>query len=158
MIFHQGRILACQRAVEKSEGGRWEFPGGKVEAGESDHVALAREIEEELAMSVSPGVMVKMVAHGKIELWAYECCWDGIGMEVREHQEIRWVQPDKGDTLDWAPADVDDLGSCQEDLFSHSLSLRAMVAAAVSADFLLGPSPVPSSWFIHLTEATKVRE
>ncbi|MBR9761591.1 (deoxy)nucleoside triphosphate pyrophosphohydrolase [bacterium] len=106
VILYQGRVLACQRAVGKPEGGKWEFPGGKVEEGESDQVALAREIEEELAMSVSLGSVVKSVSHGEIELWAYRSCWDGVEMELREHRDAKWIIPAEGDMLDWAPADV----------------------------------------------------
>ena len=78
-----------------------------MEEGESDQVALAREIEEELAMSVSPGSMVKSLVHGEIELVAYRSCWDGVEMELREHQDAKWIIPSEGDMLDWAPADVE---------------------------------------------------
>ena len=77
-----------------------------MEEGESDQLALAREIDEELAMSISVGLLVKQVVHVEIELWAYRSCWDGKEMEVREHQEVRWIGPVEGDRLDWAPADV----------------------------------------------------
>ena len=106
VILHQGRILACQRAAGKREGGRWEFPGGKVEAGEEDGEALVREIDEELAMSVNVEDFVTKVVHGEIELWAYRCRWDGDAQEVREHQEVRWIESEEGAALDWAPADV----------------------------------------------------
>ena len=57
-IVHDGRVLACERAAPPEVAGRWEFPGGKVEPGETDAQALARECAEELGVRVAVGARV----------------------------------------------------------------------------------------------------
>ena len=81
LILEEGRVLACRRSFNKDEAGKWEFPGGKVESGERDEEALAREILEELEMQVLVGRRLCSAERGGLELIGYVCervrdeCW-----------------------------------------------------------------------------------
>lgn len=105
-----GRLLACRRAPDRHLGGKWEFPGGKIESGESPEAALVRELHEELGVTVEPGEPLTPVIHdygrGPIRLIPFLC-------EIREgrptafdHSELRWCEASELPALDWAAADV----------------------------------------------------
>ncbi|MCL4139485.1 UNVERIFIED_CONTAM: hypothetical protein GTU68_007820 [Idotea baltica] len=92
-----GNILIAQRAQNKHEGGKWEFPGGKVEPGESRRAALGRELYEELGIEVNHSARLISVYHEYVEksvyLDVYEVTqWDGTP-SGREGQPIEWVSP-----------------------------------------------------------------
>jgi 8-oxo-dGTP diphosphatase len=105
-----GCLLACRRPAGKHLGGLWEFPGGKVEAGEMPEIALLRELREELGVEV-------IVERGMTEVpWDYPAvairllpfvCRISQGGPPRaiEHAELRWLTLDDLKTLAWAPAD-----------------------------------------------------
>jgi 8-oxo-dGTP diphosphatase len=108
-IVVDGRVLACERAEPPEVAGRWEFPGGKVEPGETDEEALVRECAEELGVRVSIGDRVGRdvpLAHGRAQLrvWFAEL----IEGEPRplEHSDLRWLAPDELDSVPWLPADA----------------------------------------------------
>ena len=105
-----GQILACKRARGSHLAGRWEFPGGKVEPGESKRAALLREIQEELGVSVEIDeafVAVKWT-DGRVEicLSPYICRLISGNPHPLDHEEIRWCVPDELNLLNWAPADI----------------------------------------------------
>ncbi len=109
VIEHQGTILLTQRPGDKQQGGFWEFPGGKIEAGESPHQALKREIREELAIEISVGPVLETVYHrydwGTVLIIAYHCTWlDGEikHLEVADHA---LVVPEKLSAYNILPAD-----------------------------------------------------
>ena len=106
LIFENNRILVCQRPFDKDEGGKWEFPGGKVEPGETPQGALRREIEEELDVIVQVGEAMTPVEHGRIFLIPY-CCEILEGdLLLKEHLAMRWVAAKELLDLDGAAADL----------------------------------------------------
>ncbi len=110
IIYKEGKIFLCRRKPEKSLGGYWEFPGGKVEAGEAPEAALQRELHEELAMEVTIdryfGTSRYDYPDFSIELIAYCCTFKRSSFTLTDHDAYEWVKP--GELLDWklSPADV----------------------------------------------------
>ena len=109
VLIEDGRVLAAQRAPGKHQAGRWELPGGKTRPSESDAQALARELTEELSITVRVGARLGestyTYPHATITLVAYRCeRIDGVPTAI-EHAQLRWVEPDQLASLDWAPAD-----------------------------------------------------
>lgn len=107
----QGRMLACQRSSDQSMAGKWEFPGGKVEAGEDEAQALIREMEEELACKIQVGDRLSPVEHDypdfSIRLIPYRChIVENAPLKLLEHAAIRWLMPEQCALLDWAEADI----------------------------------------------------
>ncbi|MBB4696820.1 8-oxo-dGTP diphosphatase [Actinoplanes abujensis] len=109
MIIVDGRVLACERSAPPEVAGRWEFPGGKVEPGESDQVALARECVEELGVRVEVGDRVGPdvpLAHGRAVLRVFAVrLLDGDMPRALEHTSMRWLAKDELDSVHWLPAD-----------------------------------------------------
>jgi 8-oxo-dGTP diphosphatase len=90
--------------------GKWEFPGGKVEAGESPRAALAREIFEELGVIIRVGELLGSgtanVGTRVVRLDVYEATMVSGTITLREHSEVRWATADELHDFDWAEADV----------------------------------------------------
>lgn len=109
-IIESGRVLACARSEPPEFAGRWEFPGGKVESGESDKDALVRECLEELGVSVEIFEQVGMdvpLAHGRAVLRVYAArLLNGDRPQLLEHADMRWLAADELDSVDWLPADA----------------------------------------------------
>ena len=104
------RYLVGQRAANKSQGGLWEFMGGKIELGETPEQALARECREELALEIEDEHIIDSVVHEypekTIRLTLISCSpKSGSIPKALEHQQIRWVTRAEMDTMDLAPAD-----------------------------------------------------
>ena len=110
-----GRILMQRRRQDRIHGGLWEFPGGKVEPGESPEVAIIREIDEELGialdeMELSPlafasGPADPPVSENPLVILLYTCRkWHGEP-ECRDGEEIRWFLPEELSSLDMPPLD-----------------------------------------------------
>ena len=120
LIVHDGRVLVARRAEGKSNPGLWEFPGGKVEAGETHATALAREIKEELGVDVKVGSHLASNEHAypfaTVRLHAYFCevklagengpFADKPEPRALEHAEIRYVSPAEWNSLEFAPANT----------------------------------------------------
>jgi len=112
IVLRDGRVLAARRAPGQKNEGLWEFPGGKVEAGESDEDCLEREMYEEF------GVRGKTLAHvcdnhyvygalgESILLCAYVFEWRTGDFDLRVHDEIRWVDAQEIMCLRFSPADI----------------------------------------------------
>lgn len=109
VVREAGRCLVARRNSGGTQGGKWEFPGGKQEAGESEVQALIREFAEELAVSVSVGrrLYVGAFTNGAKEyrLEAWETTLLGRDFHLSEHQELRWVEPAELLGLDLSESD-----------------------------------------------------
>jgi 8-oxo-dGTP diphosphatase len=100
-----GRLLAAQRNRPVQYAGLWEFPGGKVEPGETPEVALARECREELGVHIEVGVLVGEVDIPIGRLAVYRALLISGEPSPREHRELRWLAPDELDNVPWIAAD-----------------------------------------------------
>lgn len=109
VIVKNGAVLCAQRG-KGSLAGLWEFPGGKIEPGESPRAALEREIEEELTCAVKVGDKVTTTDHeydfGIVSLTTFLCELVDGEPTLSEHTAVRWLAPHDLHELDWAPADV----------------------------------------------------
>jgi 8-oxo-dGTP diphosphatase len=109
VILTDGRVLACERSAPPEVAGRWEFPGGKVEPGETDEAALARECAEELGVRVAVGARVGPdvpLAHGRAVLRVFAVALlNGDIPRNLEHTAMRWLAVDELDSVPWLPAD-----------------------------------------------------
>lgn len=110
IIKKDGLILATQRSATMSLPRKWEFPGGKLEAGESPEQCLQRELQEELAISVRVGQGLEPVTHRYstfvVTLYPFECDNLQGSMILHEHSAACWLSPHELPTLDWAEADL----------------------------------------------------
>jgi 8-oxo-dGTP diphosphatase len=100
-----GRLLAAQRNQPPQYAGLWEFPGGKVEPGETPEGALARECREELGVAIEVGALVGDVEIPIGVLRVYRARLISGSPSPREHRELRWLAPDELDDVPWIDAD-----------------------------------------------------
>lgn len=110
IAFDGEKILVAHRNPTGQMGNRWEFPGGKVEEGETPQEALKREIEEELETEIEVGDYLTTIEHNypKFHL-SMKCYWARIieGKPVLlEHEAARWLSREELDSVAWLPADV----------------------------------------------------
>lgn len=112
LLDADGRVLMAQRPEGKAMAGLWEFPGGKVEAGEAPEEALIRELAEELAIDVSADCLAPLTfashAYDDFHLLMplFVCRkWRGT-MHPREGQALRWLRPERLRELPMPPADL----------------------------------------------------
>lgn len=122
VIYRDNAVLACRRRPEKSAGGQWEFPGGKIEAGEDPEEALARELEEELSLSdAQVGSLVARavtpVGNKDIDL---ACYWVETSTHVAEstdHDAFEWLGIEDFDSVQWAEPDLPTLRAIEKNGF-----------------------------------------
>jgi 8-oxo-dGTP diphosphatase len=100
-----GRLLTAQRGAPARYAGLWEFPGGKVEPGESPEVALVRECREELAVEIAVGALVGEVLLDIGTLRVYRAAIVRGQPVAGEHRALRWLAPHEYDAVDWIAAD-----------------------------------------------------
>ena len=107
LVLKEGRILASSRPADRSYSGRWEFPGGKAEPGESLEAALKREMLEELDMPIAVVRRFRSIAVSEKLTVTFFICRPENGAEprAREHQQWRWADPAELRTLDFLDAD-----------------------------------------------------
>ena len=106
-VLRQGRMLAAQRGHPAELAGQWEFPGGKVERGESHVFALARECREELGVEIRVGAQLATAElPGGARLILFEAALIDADAEPIpvEHLSLRWVDPNEAVDLDWLAA------------------------------------------------------
>lgn len=110
VIVRDERVLCAQRGPKGSLAGLWEFPGGKIEPGDTAREALIREIDEELLCEVVVGDEVTTTTHdydfGRVTLTTFWCELGGGEPALTEHAKVCWLAPEDLDQLDWAPADM----------------------------------------------------
>ncbi len=108
-IVHNGRLLAQQRRYPAKDAGRWELPGGRVEPGETEQDAVARECKEELDVEVRPtgrvGTDVPLDNGMLLRTHTAELLDGEAEPKAVEHHDVRWVAADELSDLDWLPAD-----------------------------------------------------
>jgi 8-oxo-dGTP diphosphatase len=110
LIEEGGRVLVAQRSVTQSLPLKWEFPGGKIEPGETEAEALVREIREELGIEIEVGKSLRSTTHAYPEFSLTlhpRLCRIASGIPVtHEHTKIEWCGPAELEVLDWASADI----------------------------------------------------
>ena len=109
-IIRKGdRILATQRGYGEWQDW-WEFPGGKMEAGETPEEALKREIREELSTEISVDEFLCTVEHDypafHLKMHCYLCSLIGEALHLNEHEAAKWLTKNELDSVKWLPADV----------------------------------------------------
>lgn len=118
----EGKIMAAQRGPGSALEGFWEFPGGKIEPGETPEETLARELREELLTDAEVGPFVARSEFdydfGTVRLDAYFCTIVGQEPTLTEHQEIRWLGAEDLFSVEWAPADVPIIEALKDQLES----------------------------------------
>ena len=109
IICKDNQIFATQRGYGDFKGG-WEFPGGKMEPGETPEAALVREIREELAVEISVGDLLTTVEHDypnfHLTMHCYLCQLTGGEITLLEHEAARWLSKGELYSVEWLPADV----------------------------------------------------
>ena len=109
IITHSGRIFATQRGYGEFKDG-WEFPGGKMEPGETPQQALVREIQEELDTEIEVGELVETVEYGypgfHLTMHCFLCTVRSGALVLKEHEAARWLTREELNDVDWLPADV----------------------------------------------------
>jgi len=112
IIFNGDEILCVQRAENKYSyiSKKYEFPGGKIESGETEVEALKREIKEELSLSIQIGNKFLTVLHDypdfRLIMHSYLCEIGHKDLILHEHIDLKWLKRDALDSLDWAAADL----------------------------------------------------
>lgn len=110
VICHGDKIFATQRGYGEFKDG-WEFPGGKIEAGETRKQALIREIREELDTEVEVGELIETVDYDYPDFHlTMHCFWCTVrsgNLVLKEHEASKWLTVDQLDSVAWLPADRD---------------------------------------------------
>jgi 8-oxo-dGTP diphosphatase len=114
VVMCDGKVLCCRRGQGNFETiAKWEFPGGKVEQGETEREALKREMREELHYDIEVNAKIVTSQYdyefGTVVMTTYYCAPVDTNQEpvLTEHTELKWLKPSELHTLDWAPVDVE---------------------------------------------------
>jgi 8-oxo-dGTP diphosphatase len=119
-ILDGGRLLAARRLEPAALAGGWELPGGKVETGEDDLVALVRECREELGAVITPGRRIGgdwPMAGGDalLRVWTATVA-EGAPQALDDHSEVRWLAPDQLYDVAWLPGDLQVVRALEREL------------------------------------------
>lgn len=108
IIRNKDKIFATQRGYGEFKDG-WEFPGGKIEPGESPKLALMREIKEELDTEIEVGKLLEIVEYDYPQFHlTMHCFWCKVKsgeLILKEHEAARWLTKETLDSVEWLPAD-----------------------------------------------------
>ncbi len=119
IIVHQGKVLCMQRGQTCYDytSYKWEFPGGKIEPGETHQEALRREVAEELQMDITVGDHLITVEHTyadfSVTLHCYLCTAASPSLVMTEHNAFKWLLPAEMSSLDWVEADIEVCEACE---------------------------------------------
>ncbi len=109
IIRKENKIFATQRGYGEWKDW-WEFPGGKIEEGETPEEALKREIREELSAEISVDEFLCTVEHDypkfHLTMHCYLCSLAGEALHLNEHEAAKWLLMDELDSVKWLPADI----------------------------------------------------
>ena len=108
-VIDHGRLFTARRTAPPALAGLWEFPGGKVEPGEDERIALARECREELGWTVEVGPRLgpDIPLSGGAIFRAYQCWLSAVvAPRLVDHDEARWLGPDELFDVPWIPVDL----------------------------------------------------
>ena len=110
IIERKGKVLICRRPQCKVMCGLWEFPGGKIELEETPEACLKRELNEELGINAEIGEHIcsssQSSINNQIELIAYRVHYPEGSIELREHEDAKWIHISEHSEYDFAPADI----------------------------------------------------
>lgn len=117
-------IFATQRGYGDLKGG-WEFPGGKIEEGETPQEALKREIMEELDTEISVGDLIDTIEYDYPTFHlSMDCFWCEIvkgELVLKEHEAAKWLRKDELDSVEWLPADVNLIDQIRNNIFKDGV-------------------------------------
>lgn len=109
IIQHEGEVFATQRGYGEFKDG-WEFPGGKMETGETPQQALKREIMEELDTEITVGELLTTVEYDypkfHLKMYCFLCTVASGKLTLKEHEAAKWLKKENIDSVDWLPADL----------------------------------------------------
>ena len=118
IIRKEGRIFATQRGYGEFKDW-WEFPGGKIEAGETPEEALKREIREELSTEIKVDVFLCTVEYDypqfHLKMHCFLCSLLTEALHLNEHEAARWLRNDELESVKWLPADLEIIGLIKDE-------------------------------------------
>lgn len=119
IIFNQGKVFATQRGYGEFKDG-WEFPGGKIEPGETPEEAIKREIKEELDTEIEIVKFLDTVEYDypkfHLSMDCFMCKVVSGDLVLKEHEAVKWLTKENLDSVDWLPADQGLVEKIKEEL------------------------------------------
>lgn len=119
IIIEQGKVFATQRGYGEFKDG-WEFPGGKIEPGETPEAAIVREIKEELDTEIEVVKLLNTVEYDypqfHLSMDCFICRIKSGDLVLKEHEAAKWLAKENLDSVDWLPADLSLVDKIRDEL------------------------------------------